>query len=125
MPKAKRDWRLRFFDMQECMRRIQSYTGGHTFESFSADRMRIDAVLRNLEVIGEASSHVPPEVASLHAELPWIEMRAMRNFLAHEYFGISLAIVWRTATARVAEIGPIIDRIVVSFPDKKTLEPGL
>ena len=72
------------------MNQIQSYTSGHTFESFAADRMRIDAVLRNLEIIGEASSHVPEEIAMLHATLPWIGMRAMRNFLVHEYFGISI-----------------------------------
>ena len=83
-------------DMIEVIGRIAQYTSGLTREAFLADRMRIDAVVRNLEIIGEAASHVPTAVAARHAELPWAEMRTMRNVVIHEYHGVNLEIVWQT-----------------------------
>jgi uncharacterized protein with HEPN domain len=65
-----------------------------TFEMFSADNKTVDAVIRNFEIIGEAAGYIPFEVQEKYPELGWLEMRGMRNILAHEYFGISLPIIW-------------------------------
>lgn len=67
-----------------------------TLETFREDDKTIDAVLRNLEVIGEAASRIPESIQEKHPELAWLEMRGMRNILVHEYFGVSLAIIWHT-----------------------------
>ena len=55
----------------------------------------MDAVIRNLEIIGEAAGYIPLEIQENHPELAWLEMRGMRNIMAHEYFGVSLPIIWR------------------------------
>jgi uncharacterized protein with HEPN domain len=56
----------------------------------------VDAVVRNLEIIGEAARHVPEDIVENNPGIPWSEMRDMRNLLAHEYFGVNTRIVWET-----------------------------
>ena len=70
------------------------YTRGFDQLGFQADRMRYDATLRNIELIGEASTHVPPEVRALAPDLPWREIVGTRNRLAHAYLGIDADTVW-------------------------------
>lgn len=65
-------------------------------KTFAQDQRTVDAVIRNLEIIGEAARHIPPEVQAKFPNLPWEEMRAMRNLLIHEYFGVDLWIIWQT-----------------------------
>ena len=86
------------------------------FESFRSDTKTFDAVVRNFEIIGEAAAHMPEEIVAEHPEIPWQDMRDMRNVLAHEYFGIDSEIVWEIATKklaplkkRIAEILPLIN----------------
>jgi len=67
-----------------------------TYEAFTADRKTVDAVIRNLMVIGEAAGRVPDDVALAHPEIPWKDMRDMRNLVIHEYFGVSDKILWDT-----------------------------
>lgn len=82
----------------ESIAKIKTYTQGLTYEQFSKDSLRIDAVIRNLEIIGEAAGHIPLTVQEQYSEIAWLEMRGMRNIVAHEYFGVSLPIIWRTLT---------------------------
>lgn len=93
-----RNWGLRIEDILESIARIKAYTGDLDFESFAWDERTVDAVLRHFGVIGEAANHVPEPIRSAHPEIPWDAMRAMRNFVIHEYFGVSKAIVWKTLT---------------------------
>jgi uncharacterized protein with HEPN domain len=60
------------------------------------DRKTVDAVIRNFIIIGEAAGHVPEDVCARHPEISWYEMRGMRNFVVHEYFGVSDRILWDT-----------------------------
>ena len=70
--------------------------------------MVFDAVVRNLEIIGEASSHIPESIQSASPTVPWRLMKNMRNVLSHEYFGIDVDIVWKTVTESLPKIvGPI------------------
>jgi len=91
-----RDWRMRIEDILQSIAVIQEYTQGMTLESFARDRKTVDAVLRNITIIGEAAGHVPPEVADAHPEIPWRVMRDFRNVVVHVYFGIQLSILWNT-----------------------------
>lgn len=91
-----RQWKLRVSDILECIARITEYTNEISFEQFQSDKKTIDAVLRNLEIIGEAVRHIPATIQENYADLPWAEMRAMRNIVAHEYFGVNLSIIWNT-----------------------------
>lgn len=94
MPRRNADQRLH--DIVTAIGKIRRYTAGMDQDAFAADEKTVDAVTRNLSVIGEAANHVPDELVSEHPDVPWTEMRGMRNVVIHEYFGVSLAIVWET-----------------------------
>jgi uncharacterized protein with HEPN domain len=91
----ERNWKMRIEDILACIAKIRVYTRGMSFEQFSADTKTVDAVIRNLEIIGEAAGYIPLEIQEKHPELAWLEMRGMRNIMAHEYFGVSLPIIWQ------------------------------
>ena len=92
----ERNWVMRVEDILECIRKIKAFTTGMTYDKFCKDAKTIDAVIRNLEIIGEAAAHIPLEVQEQYPDLAWLEMRGMRNIMAHEYFGVSLPIIWHT-----------------------------
>jgi uncharacterized protein with HEPN domain len=92
----ERNWIIRVKDIIECIGKIKKYTAGMTFDQFRKEDQVIDAVIRNLEIIGEAAAHIPLEVQEKYPDLAWLEMRGMRNIVVHEYFGVSLPILWRT-----------------------------
>jgi uncharacterized protein with HEPN domain len=91
---SKRDWRLFIEDMLESIDLIEKYTAQLNLDSFKKDRKTIDAVVRNFEVIGEASKFIPDEIKGKYSEIDWPAILGLRNRIAHEYFGISLAIIW-------------------------------
>lgn len=80
------------------MLRIQEYIEGHTFDTFQQDYKTIDAVIRNLEIIGEATKNLPESFKTKYPETPWKEMYRMRNRVSHDYFGIDYHIIWRIIT---------------------------
>lgn len=66
------------------------------YETFSRDNKTVYAVIRAVEVIGEAAANVPDEIRSKYPSLPWRDIRGMRNKLVHQYFGINMEVVWQT-----------------------------
>lgn len=82
-------------DILESMTKIDTYTEGVEFDSFSFNPMMIDAVIRNLEIIGEASRNVSEDIRNKFPEIPWKQMIGLRNILIHEYFGVDESIVWQ------------------------------
>jgi uncharacterized protein with HEPN domain len=83
----ERDWHLRIYDITDAIEKIQKYTNGMFFSEFHADDRTIDAVLRNLEVIGEAARHVSAHVIERYNDIPWDKMRALRNSASGERGG--------------------------------------
>lgn len=81
-------------DILEAVRRIRSYTVGLDEAAFAASPITIDAVVRNLEIIGEAAGRIPEELRADSPGIEWRKIIALRNVLAHEYFGIHTKIVW-------------------------------
>lgn len=88
-----RDYRLYLVDIQEAATKILAFTKGYNYKSFSSDDKTIDAVIRNFEVIGEASKHVPKKLREQYPEVDWQAMVGLRNIIAHEYFGVDLKII--------------------------------
>jgi len=89
-----RDYRLYVDDILEAVKRIRDYVRDMDYKTFSSDLKTQDAVIRNLEIIGEAARHLPPEMISRAGTIEWPKIMGLRNILTHEYFGINLAIIW-------------------------------
>jgi uncharacterized protein with HEPN domain len=107
-----RDWRLRVDDILDAIARIEQYVNGLNIEQFRADQKTIDAVVRNLEVIGEAVRHLSADQRGLSVEIPWTDIAGMRSILIHEYFGVDLNIVWQTVTHDLPELRSQLRRMV-------------
>ena len=95
-------------DLHEAMRRIITYTGGLSYEAFLGDTKTQDAVIRNLQVIGEAAKKVSGRLKRAHPQIPWREMAGTRDRIVHEYFGINYDIVW---TVAIDELPALLDQI--------------
>jgi len=96
-----RDYRVSLADILEASRKVRQYTEGLTPEMLSMDSKTLDAVIRNLEVIGEAVRMVPDEIRSAHPEVAWKKIAGLRDILIHRYFGIDLEIVWDIVQTKV------------------------
>ena len=92
-----RDHSVFLRDIVDAIGKIDRYTAGMTYEEFIQNEMAVDAVIRNFEIIGEAASHVPGAIRAKHPAIPWEKMKAMRNIMIHEYFGVDLETLWKTA----------------------------
>jgi uncharacterized protein with HEPN domain len=104
MSPSTRDWRLYADDIVESCGRIRQFVAGMTFEAFVADRRTCDAVIRNIEVIGEAAKNLPDDIIAKAPEVEWRKIRGMRDILAHGYFDLDAKVVWSTATTKLDEL---------------------
>lgn len=93
---SKRLPKLYFEDILISISNTEEYIKGLSFEDFSNDQKTVDAVVRNLEIIGEAARNIGQAFAEKHSELPWSEMISMRNKVIHEYIAVDLEILWKT-----------------------------
>lgn len=99
-------------DIQEAVRRIEVYTAAMTYEAFLADIRTQDAVIRNLEIIGEATKNLSAGLRARYAQVPWKGMAGVRDRLIHHYFGVNLDIVWQIATSELPEVASQIQGIL-------------
>jgi len=113
----KRNYRMYLEDILEYMGRIESYTKDITREEFLQNQILLDAVIRNLEVIGEAARNVPKRIRNNYPEISWRSMIGLRNILIHEYFGVDAEIVWEIIKKDLPPIKPILQKILESFAE--------
>jgi uncharacterized protein with HEPN domain len=109
---SKRFWKLFVEDVLESLTRIGNYTENMDFEDFRADRKTIDAVVRNFEIIGEASRSIPNEIKEKYENVDWKGIIGLRNRIAHEYFGISTTIIWHILKEELPPLKPIMEQIL-------------
>jgi uncharacterized protein with HEPN domain len=98
-------------DAVEAVQRIVAYTRELTYEEFPSDRKTQDAVLRNLQVMGEAVKRLSAPLKQGHPHLPWKQMAGMRDKVVHDYFGINYDIVWALAKEELPELLPSLTDI--------------
>ena len=89
-----RDYKVYLDDVREAIGKIRRYTEGMSRDSFFADERTIDAVVRNLEVIGEAVKNLPGSMRDQYPDVEWQKIAGLRDILIHEYFGIDAEIIW-------------------------------
>ncbi|MBS9390889.1 MAG: DUF86 domain-containing protein [Dolichospermum sp. WA123] len=89
-----KDERLYLSNIKECIERIEEYTKGGK-EEFMQNKMIQDAVIRNFEIIGEATKRLSPELRSQYSDVPWQQMASLRDVLIHDYLKVNLNLVWQ------------------------------
>jgi uncharacterized protein with HEPN domain len=99
-------------DILEAIERIESYVKGCSFEQFAKNTLIIDAVVRNFEIIGEATKHLPLEIKQENPSIRWKDMAGMRDKLAHEYFGVDIDILWKTSVNRLSALKSQIEELL-------------
>ncbi len=107
-----RDPRLYLGDIQECAAKVFAYTLGMSQMEFEANSMAYDAVLRNLEIIGEAAKRIPKEMRDSAPLVPWSMVCGFRDHVAHGYFGLDNDIVWEVITEELPLLAQEIDRLL-------------
>lgn len=95
---SKREPNLYLRDILDSINKIEKYIKGFSFEEFSNNNEKIDAVVRNLEIIGEAARNIPKDITDKYPKIPWEKMVSTRNKVLHEYSGVDEEILWQTIT---------------------------
>lgn len=95
--------RLYLEDILEAVEKIQRYIKGLTYDTFVKNDMAVDAVIRNLEIIGEAAKNLLQDIKDKYPDIPWKRMIGLRNIAVHEYFGVDLSIIWEIVTKNLPE----------------------
>jgi uncharacterized protein with HEPN domain len=111
-----REWRFYVGDMIAFCDKALAYTSGLDRSTFVADPMRYDATLRNLELIGEAATHVPDDVRQIAADVPWRMVVAARNRLIHGYLGIDNDTLWSIVSDDLTPLRAALTRLLAAQP---------
>ena len=108
----RRDYRDYLKDILDSINDIESFIRGMSFEEFKRDKKTTYAVVRSIEVIGEATKKIPKALKDKHKEIPWKKMAGMRDKLIHEYFGIDVEILWKTIKEDLPPLKPLIEEVL-------------
>tara|TARA_R110000744_G_scaffold9421_1_gene30139 strand:+ start:481 stop:825 length:345 start_codon:yes stop_codon:yes gene_type:complete len=107
---------FRLGHIHECADKIEQLVERlQTFENFKQSWIEQDSMLRNFEIIGEASNHISDIVKERFPEVEWFKIRGMRNLVAHEYFGVRLETIWETATVNIPVLKKQVQEIIDSL----------
>ncbi len=98
-------------DMLDAIYKIQTFLSDFDFENFSQDNKTQFAVIRALEIVGEASKKIPDHIKVLYPDVPWREIAGMRDKLIHDYFGVDIDVVWKTAIEDIPSVLISLHRI--------------
>ena len=109
-----RHWRLYVGDMIEFSEKVLSYTDGFDQNAFVTDGVIYDATLRNIELIGEAATHVPEEVRQENTHIPWRMIVGIRNRVAHGYLGMDDDVIWSVIQDDIPDLLPKLRRLLDS-----------
>ncbi|MGY3253399.1 uncharacterized protein with HEPN domain [Thermostichus sp. MS-CIW-19] len=112
-----REWRFYLDDMIEFAKRVLEYTEGYTQEDFERDRRTYDATLRNIELIGEAATHIPAEVRNQNENIPWRQLIATRNRIIHAYLALDNDVLWSIIQSDMTQLLDNLQKLKRSLSD--------
>lgn len=110
--KPKRESSDYIKDISEAISKIEQFTQGMEYHTFVKDEKTVFAVIRALEVIGEATKNILKSIKTKYADIPWREMTGIRNKLIHEYFGVVYEVIWKTIKEDIPPLKPKIEQIL-------------
>lgn len=102
-------------DIAESINQIELYVKNQDAHSFFSNQEKQDAVIRRIEIIGEAAGKILNEIRDKYPKVPWAKIKGMRNIVVHQYFGITPELIWQVATVDVRELKPQIEQIIKDY----------
>ena len=108
-------------DIYDAVMKIISYTKDMSFDDFMQDEKTIDAVVRNFEIIGEASKRIPDDFKTEHPEIEWRRIIGFRNRIIHEYFGIDYENLWRIKNENIPILSKFMEHILINLNNQSAL----
>ena len=99
----KRNYKMFVEDILEAIKKIEKYIKNLEYADFEANNLVLDAVIRNLEIIGEAAKNVPEKTRLANPDVPWSRMIGLRNVTIHEYFGLDVSIIWEIVSKNLPD----------------------
>ncbi len=108
----RRHWHLRIADMLDAVETAVHLAEDLERDAFFCNRVLVDAVIKNITVLGEAAARMPADVTERWPDVPWREMRDMRNFIVHEYFGLNRDVLWGTVRDDLPALIPVLRRML-------------
>lgn len=115
---SKRSDHLLVDDILESIEKIKRYTKGLKKDNFEDDEMRVDAVVRNFEIIGEAANRISKEVQEINENIEWRRIIGLRNRIVHEYFGIDLDILWTIIQNNLDDLEKQLSNIEIDLDEE-------
>lgn len=109
---AKRAVKFFVQDILECIEHLERYTNGISYAEFELNIEKQDAVIRRIEIIGEATKNLPTALRNKYPHIPWKQIAGMRDVVTHDYSGVSLTRVWNVATQDAPALKPEIQKII-------------
>ncbi len=116
----RRDTRDYLQDIVDAISDAESFTKNLTYDQFVKDRKTLNAVVRSLEIIGEASKQLPNSLKNQFPELPWKEITGMRDKLIHAYFGMDTEMIWQTVKENIPPLKQTLQKILKSQEKAKS-----
>ncbi|MDT7044104.1 DUF86 domain-containing protein [Candidatus Nitronereus thalassa] len=99
-------------DIIDAMGKAQQFVRNLSYLEFKADDKTVFAVVRALEIVGEATKNIPDDIRKNYPEIPWKDMAGMRDVLIHDYFGADVETVWLTVTEKIPQVKPLIEKML-------------
>jgi uncharacterized protein with HEPN domain len=99
-------------DILQNMEDAEMFISGQTYDDFVLDKKTVNAVIRSIEVIGEAAKNIPKGIREKYPTIPWKEMAGMRDKVIHFYFGVDLELVWISVKESIPSIRPLLEDIL-------------
>ena len=106
-------------DVIDAMDKALQFVEGMSYDEFAQDSKTVFAVVRAIEIIGEAVKNMPKDIREKHPEVPWKGMAGMRDKVIHGYFGVDMKVVWDTVKKRIPEVKPLFEKILRDLEEKR------